>query len=393
MNTGSQLYYGRSRRLTALALIAVSVLTLLALFGSEQIAGRAWGNLLVGAFFLVTVGLGGAVFVALTYISGAGWHVSFRRIPEAMARIIPFAGAVMLLVLLLQTDRYQWVHQGHGEVGTFWFKELWLTPSFWMMRAVVYVVIWSLLAGWLVARSTRQDSLSQGDMITGNIRLSALFLAVFAITFSLASVDWIMALEPMWFSTMWGVYNFAGMFQSALAVIILMCLAFSKRGGPLEGIFNDEHLHDLGRLLIGFSCFWMYIWFCQYMLIWYSNIPEETFYFETRVQGPWGPIVVVSILLNWVIPFFGLLPKSAKRSSIVMQRIAVVVLIGRWIDLYVMVFPSVIGEVPAFGVFEVLAICGLVAAGSLMLARSFVSRSYVPKRDPYLAESLHYHAG
>ena len=166
-----------------------------------------------------------------------------------------------------------------------------------------------------------------------------------------------------------------------------------KHGGPLEGVFNDEHLHDLGRLLIGFSCFWMYIWFCQYMLIWYSNLPEETFYFEARMHGPWGPIVVLSIFLNWIVPFFALLPKPAKRSSSVMMKIAVVVLIGRWVDLYVMVFPSVIGDVPAFGLLEVLAICGLAASGSVMLARSFASRSHMPQRDPYLAESLHYHAG
>ena len=158
MNTRPRLYDGRSPRLTALAIVAAVLLALLTLFGPDPVAGRAWSNLLVGTFFLLTVGLGGAVFVALTYVTGAGWHVSFRRVPEAMARIIPFAGIAMLLVLLLRYAQYGWVHQGHGDAGTFWFKELWLTPSFWILRAVIYIAIWSLLAGWLVARSTKQDA-------------------------------------------------------------------------------------------------------------------------------------------------------------------------------------------------------------------------------------------
>ena len=202
-----------------------------------------------------------------------------------------------------------------------------------------------------------------------------------------------MALEPMWFSTMWGVYSFSGMIQAALAVVIIMGLILRSHDGPLYGIFNDEHLHDLGKLLLGFSCFWMYIWFSQYMLIWYSNIPEETSYFITRTHGPWGPIVVLSILLNWVVPFFVLLPKPAKRSAGIMMKIAVVVLIGRWVDLYVMVFPSTLGETPVFGIWEVASICCLLGTAGMLLFRSFAAAAPVPRNDPFLPESLHYHAG
>ena len=354
---------------------------------------RAWSNLLIGAYYLLTIGLGGAVFVALTSISGAGWHVAFRRVPEAMAKMVPITGVVMLVVLAVRMRAYGWHHHGEGDAGTFWFKELWLAPQFWLARAAVYIVLWSLLSGWIVTRSRRQDDSGDATITTGNVRLSALFLAVYAVTFSLASTDWIMALEPMWFSTMWGVYNFAGMFQAALAVVIMLGLTLRRTGGPLRGVFTDEHLHDLGRLMLGFSCFWVYIWFSQYMLIWYSNIPEETSYFITRTQGPWGPIVVLAIVLNWCIPFFGLLPKPAKRSASVMMKVAVVVLMGRWVDLYVMVFPATGGETPVFGVWEVAAICCLVGSGSLLLLRSFPARNPVPIGDPYLPESRSYHAG
>ncbi len=357
---------------------------------------RVWSNLFVATFYLLTIGLGGTMFVALTYVTGAGWHVAFRRVPEAMAMLVPISGAAVLVVLAMRMRQYGWHHHGTGDAGTFWFKELWLTPTFWFARSVGYVLIWSVFGEWLVRRSRQQDASSlrsgQTGNLTGNIRLSAIFLMAYAVTFSLASADWIMALEPLWFSTMWGVYNFAGMMLSALAVVVLLCILLSKQRGLLDGTFNDEHLHDLGKLLVGFSCFWMYIWFSQYMLIWYANIPEETSYFITRTNGPWGPVVVVSIVLNWLVPFFVLLPKPAKRSRTVMLRVAIVLLVGRWVDLYLMVFPSVLGATPVFGIWEIAAACGGVAVGIYLLRRSFTAANAVPKHDVYLAESLHYHA-
>lgn len=230
-------------------------------------------------------------------------------------------------------------------------------------------------------------------MSTGNRGLSALFLAVYSVTFSLASVDWLMALDPMWFSTIWGVYNFSGMMQATLAAVILFALCLRSQNGPLHGVFTDEHLHDLAKLLLGFSCFWMYIWFSQYMLIWYSNIPEETSYFINRTRGPWGPVVVLLITLNWIVPFFVLLSKSAKRNAGIVLRVAIIVLIGRWVDLYVMIFPTTIGVAPAFGLWEVAAISCLVGTTGSLVLRSFASAPPVPRKDPCLAESLHYLAG
>ena len=354
---------------------------------------RVWNNLLVGTLYLLTVALGGTVFVALTNVTGAGWHVAFRRVPEAMAMVVPFAGAAIVVVLALRMKQYGWHHHGGADAGTFWFKELWLTPAFWLARAIGYVVIWSLLGTWLVRRSRKQDANPSQHYLTGNVRLSALFLAVYAVTFSLASADWTMALEPMWFSTMWGVYHFSGMIFAALAVVVILCIRLSRLRRPLHGIFNTEHLHDLGKLLIGFSCFWAYIWFSQYMLIWYSNIPEETSYFITRTHGPWGPVVVVSIVLNWIIPFFVLLPRPAKRRTGVMMKVACVVLLGRWVDLYVMVFPSTaVGETPVFGILEVAAMVCTLAVGVWLVDRAFRATGPKAINDPYLAESLGYHA-
>ena len=395
MTTEFNLPQSKVRLLSILAISGALVMLIGAVFAPIHV----WSNLLVAAFYLLTMALGGALFIALTYITGAGWPVAFRRIPEAMAGLLPIAGAAMLAVLLVRINAYGWHHHGEGSAGTMWFKEMWLTPFFWILRSVVYIGVWTLLARLLIARSRKQDQTGDTAITVGNVRLSALFLIVYAITFSLASIDWIMALEPLWFSTMWGVYNFAGMIQAALALVVLLGLALRRPGLPLHGVFTDEHLHDLGKLLIGFSCFWMYIWFSQYMLIWYTNIPEETSYFITRTQGPWGPIVVVCIVLNWAIPFLALLPKPSKRSASVMLRIAVVVLVGRWVDLYLMVIPSTATELKFTGwsvaviccIVGLGALCCIVGVGGLIVFRSFAAARPVPVQDPYLSESLHYH--
>lgn len=366
------------------------VCALVLLCGLAFSPDRVWANLLLISFYAVTLALGGMLFIALTYVCGAAWNVGFRRVPEAMAGTLPVVGIALLAVLAFRMNEYGW--HPHGEVGTFWFKEMWSNPVFWMIRAVVIIVLWIGLSWLIVTISQRQDHSGDSRLNVLNRRISALFLVVFAATFTIASCDWIMLLEPLWFSTIWGVYNFAGMIQATLAVMVI--LALSLRAGPLKNRFTDEHLHDLGKLLLGFSCFWMYIWFSQYMLIWYTNIPEETAYYLPRTHGAWGPVMAVNIVLNWVIPFFVLLPRPCKRSSRVMIKIAAVVLIGRWVDLYLMIFPAFpdsFGKVPGFGLWEIAAVGFLAGSFGWLFYRRFFAVAPVPRRDPLLADSLHYH--
>jgi hypothetical protein len=373
-----------SRKLSTTALATAAILGITAIIAPD----RAWANLLLAALFLVTLGLGGALFIALTNVCGAGWSVAFRRVPEALTGLLPLGGALLLVAVLAHLRQYAWHHHGDGDAGTFWFKELWLEPKFFAARAVSFVMLWIAFSRVLVNQSRRQDTMADAS---ASVVTSILFLAMFAITISLAGVDWIMALEPMWFSTMWGVYQFSGLILSTLAAMIIACILL-RRYGPLAGVFRDDHLHDLSKLLLGFSCFWMYIWFSQYMLIWYSNLPEETSYFVTRTHGSWGPIVVASIVLNWVIPFFVLLPRPCKRNEGIMLKISIVVLLGRWVDLYVMRFPPTTGNTPVFGIPEVATIIGLCCLIPLLFMRSFAAAEPVPRNDPWLAESLHYHA-
>jgi len=387
MTPASRLTSTTDRQLGLLAIVSAIVLAIGAVVAPE----RAWSNLLIVGFYLVTLGVGGALFIALTYVSGASWNIAFRRVPEAMAVLLAPVGLGLLAVLAVRSQQYGWhPHGGAGDAGTFWFKQLWTNPTFWMTRAVAYVALWVLLSRALVAVSRRQDLSGNVGLTIANRRLSAIFLLVYAPTFSLASCDWLMLLDPMWFSTIWGVYNFAGMVEGTLASMIVLAVVLRARG-PLRGIFTDDHLHDLGKLLLGFSCFWMYIWFSQYMLIWYTNMPEETSYYLLRTQGPWGPLMVANIVLNWIVPFFILLPRPCKRSESVMLKVAAVVLLGRWLDLYIMVFPATVGAAPVFGLWELAGGCFVVGAFGWLFFRTFAKASPVPTGDPLLGESLHYH--
>jgi hypothetical protein len=242
----------------------------------------------------------------------------------------------------------------------------------------------------IVRTSRRQDTDGDVSHTRKNIRLSAGFLAVFAISFSFAGVDWFMSLEPHWYSTIFGVYHFAGLILGGLAMITILAIWLERRG-PLRGILTKEHLHDLGKLLFAFSTFWMYIWFCQYMLIWYANIPEETSYFTSRVRGFWWPVFLLNFLLNWAVPFVVLLSVRAKRNSSTLLEVCWTILAGRWVDLYLMIFPPLVGEYPVFGVWELGFLLGSGGLFGLVLFKALRSASLVPVNDPYLAESLHYH--
>jgi len=382
-------------RLLILAIAAAAVLAVCWIV----MPARAWGSSLVAVYLVLTIALGAVVFVALEFLTGAGWSVAFRRVPEVLATTLPVLGLAMIALVAAGVNNYAWSPPEGTAAGTFWFKEMWLSPGFLLLRTVAYVALWSLLAWAMAANSRRQDRARDTKPTLANRRLSPLALAIFAVTFSLAACDWFMSLSPLWFSTVWGGYHFAGLATAALAATVL-CALYLRRKGPLGGVFREDHLHDLGKLLFGFSCFWMYLWFSQYMLIWYSHIPEETSYFVPRTQGAWGPLMIANLALNWFIPFLVLLPRPAKRSPTMMARIAVLILIGRWLDLYLMVFPSTAVEGPLWGMHEaawaVLArvpeIAAVVLAGSvlcLLFFRQLAKASILPVGDPLLEESLH----
>jgi len=358
--------------------------------GAVAAPERTFANLLIAGNYVLGLSLAGLVFVALHYVCGASWSTAFRRVPEAMAALFPWAAAPFLLVVAAGLWFYPWAAGPHGGSASFWFKEWWLSPGFFVARSAAYLGLWFVFA-WAIVRVSRlQDRDGDERRTAQNARLSAGFLAAFGFTFWLASYDWIMSLEPHWYSTVFGVYHFAGMLLSGLAAIVVLAV-WLERLGPLAGVLTGEHLHDLGKLLFTFSTFWMYIWFCQYMLIWYANIPEETVHYVRRLQGFWTPLFVLNLLLNWAVPFLVLLHVPAKRSRTMLARVCWVVLAGRWLDLYLMIMPPVAGERPVLGVWETGLMAGAAGLFLLGLLRVLPKANLVPVRDPGLAESLTYH--
>ena len=350
---------------------------------------RVWANLLLLSFYFLGVCLAGLVFVAMQYACSAHWAIALRRVPEAMARLLPVGALGVLAVLLLYPQLYGWTQPAREAAPV--FRHWWLSLGFFRGRAVVFILLWLLFAWGLLRNSQRQDQSGDPALTRRNGRISALFLIVFAITFWLASYDWVMSLEPDWASTIFGAYNFAGMFLSGLAVLTIV-VAWLQHKNLMPGIISRDHLHDLGKLLFAFSTFWMYLWFSQYMLIWYANIPEETGYFVERQHGYWAPLLVLNLFLNWVIPFLVLLPRGNKQRAGVLVRISAVLLLGRWLDLYLMIMPPFSPAAPAIGPIEIGLAAGAAGLFGYGLFAALRRAPLVPRMDPYLQESLHYPA-
>jgi hypothetical protein len=322
---------------------------------------RTWAGLLLVSYYLLTLGLGALVFLALLHVSGARWARGLVRVPEALAALLPVGAAGLLLVLLARPSLYPWTAHEAGEPAG-WFRDLWLSRPFFLARAVLYLGLWLVFARAIVGAAPGRAG-----------RWSAGFLVVFAVTCWLASYDWIMSLEPDWSSTIFGVYHFAGLLLAALAAVTVLAI-WLRRRGELGADVTADTLHDLGKLLFGFSSFWMYTWFCQYLLIWYVNNPEETSHYVRRLHGAWGPLVLVNVLLNWGVPFLVLLPAAAKRNAGVLLKVALVVLVGRCLDLYLMIAPAVQVQ-PAFGLGEAGLLLGAGGLGLLVLLGALGRRS------------------
>jgi len=254
--------------------------------------------------------------------------------------------------------------EGQGDSS---FQTFWLERTFFLCRALIYVGLWLFFAYFLVRGGEKEDANDAGTQNAKKTRLSAVFLVVYALTCWLAGTDWIMSLEPKWSSTIFGVYQFTGMFLSALAAVIVLVLWLDRRG-VFHGSLTRDHLHDLGTLLFAFSSFWMYIWFSQYLLIWYVNNPEETAYFVLRQYETWHPLFLANLVLNWGIPFVVLLFRPAKESKGVLLSVAIIVLLGRWVDLYLMILPPVAGEGAIFGLWDAGLLLGAAGLAGLILS-------------------------
>ena len=375
----------RARRgLMALVLLGVAAL----LAGAALQAPRVWSGVLIGFLMIIGLGLGGALFLAINAASGARWATFVRRVPEAMAATLLSSAALVLLLVWAAGRLYPWAQPGFMDsLPILAGKKGWLSLGFFSLRSVVYVTAWAGLV-WLILRNYRAQDRDGRARTSANRKLGIVFLIVFGYTFCLSSFDWIMSLEPTWCSTVFGLYCFAGVMQCGFATALLLVLYLDSKG-VFRGELRGQHLHDLGKWLFAFSCFWAYMWFCQYMLTWFSDLPDENQYYLLR-HGQWDGMMVVVVCGRFAVPFFGLASQAAKKNRRVLAGVAGLVLLMHWLDLVLMVMPSVAANGALLDPFCLLLPLAAVAGFLLLFFRSFRAHRAVPAPDAAMAYSRHY---
>jgi hypothetical protein len=343
---------------------------------------------LVSFLFFVSLALGGLFFVLIQYASQGGWGIVLRRIGETTFATVPVMAALFLPLLFGLDDLYSWAVPGAAEHDALLrWKSPFLNLPFFLIRAALYFVIWSAIA-LLYYRGSRAQDVTGDPGVTARLRrLAGPSLIVLALTQTFASIDWIMSLTPHWYSTMFGVYFFAGSFVGFIALLSVVAVAM-RSAGLLDTVITPEHLHDVGKLLFAFTSFWAYIAFSQFFLMWYANLPEETVWYKARLEGSWTQVSVLLLLGHFVAPFFYLMGRTVKRKGATLAVGGAWLLVMHFVDLYWQVMPTLHPEGFRPSVLDVAALlavggCCVAAAGWLMRRQPLV-----PVRDPRLAESL-----
>jgi hypothetical protein len=336
----------RHRDGTILAFGAIAAV--IAIAGALLQTERLGPNLLLAGVYLAGLALGALFFTAVQKVTGATWSDSLRPIAATLPSMLPMATVLLLLVFLTHPETYSWTVEQHSGL-----RGAWLFRPFFIARSGLYLGLWMLSARLL----TRPAASS---------RVAAGVLAVLALTGWLAASDWLMSLTPQWTSTIFSVYVFVGFVVSAVAAMLLTCIWVRVRNPTCRSV-SEGQLRDLATMLLGFSCLWAYLWYCQYMLIWYTNQPHESTYYAVRTGVDWRVLFFAPVVLKWALPFVLLLGKAGKRRLAVLALAAFSVLVGHWLDLYVMIFPVVATDRVSPGLLETGMALGLGATCAWVL--------------------------
>ena len=360
----------------------------------HQLANRPWAALYVAAFFFFMIALGVLAFYAVQYAAQAGWSPLLLRVMEGItAYMLP--GALIVLGIALASgiighyNLFIWMDPevvAHDEIIQ--NKESWLNLTWFAIRGLIFVGGWYLYRRFSRKYSIAQDDADDNKNFVKNFRISAGFLVFFLYTESMMSWDWIMSVDPHWFSTLFGWYVLAGMMVSGITVIAMVTI-YLKSLGLLPKV-NDSHIHDLAKFMFGFSIFWTYLWFSQFMLIWYSNIPEEVTYFVTRFEDYQLPFLGM-VVMNFIFPLLILMNSDYKRIPWFVIMAGIVILCGHYVDVFNMIMPATVGDQWYIGIPE---ISSLLFFGGLFIFIVFTALTKAPlepKRNPFIKESEHFH--
>lgn len=363
-------------------------------------ANRPWAAFLVNSIFFLGIGIGTLFFLAIQYAAQVGWSAGLIRVFEAVSMYvgIPLLGILFLAVTggMHMHHLWHWMAEGIMDPASANYdpiiagKEGYLNVPFFTIRTLAYLVIWAGAAYLLRRNSLREDALPAGqNLFFTQRKLAATFVVLYAVTSSTSAWDWVMSIDTHWFSTLFGWYTFAGMFVTAMTVLNLLVM-YLRINNHLPWI-NANHQHDLGKFMFAFSVFWTYLWFSQYMLIWYSNIPEEVTYYLPRFKGEYKPLFVAMVAMNFIFPILVLMSRDAKRIFGFIGLAAAFVLAGHWIDHYIMIMPGAVGYDYGFGFAE---LGGIFFYAGLFLWVTLSQLAKAPlklKNHPMLTESEHFH--
>ena len=381
--------FNRKIKIILLSMIAFGVITFLFGIISKGITDtRFWANLLLNNYYFLALSLGGAFFVSVHAMGESGWHTSIQRVPEAMSSFVPVAGVLMLITFIFGIHHlYHWTHKEELD-PILKGKSAYLNLPFFYIRFFVYYAVWTALTYFLRKTSVKLDTDDDIKYFKKQRILSSVFVVFFAISSSTSAWDWLMSIDAHWYSTLYGWYIFSGLLVSTLAVIILI-LIFLKNQGYMKHV-NKEHMHDLGKYLFAFSILWMYLWFSQYLLQWYGNIPEETVYFVER-RNHFNTLFFANLIMNFLLPLLILMARNAKRMDLILGIAAVIIFAGHWLDYYLAIMPGIAGEDAHIGFFEIGLTVGYAGIFLMVVFYMLTKASLIPVNHPYFKESLEYH--
>jgi hypothetical protein len=392
-------FSGRAKTLTYI-LMAVGLLAIVFGFITDHTDHhvRFWGNLLINGFFFFAIALGALFFYALQYAAEVGWTAQVARVFEAMYSYLPIGAIVLLVVFAGGTFHlhhlYHWMDPEVIDPNSVKFdsiianKSAYLNQGFFWVRALVYLAVFLLFARWFRKQSLSQDQKPDVTLHKKMYRRAALFLVFFAVFSSTLSWDWIMSIDTHWYSTLFGWYVFSGMWVTTMIFVTLMVLWL--KGKKLLPNVNDSHIHDLGKWMFAISMLWSYLWLSQFLLIWYSNIPEEVTYFVMRIEN-YRWMFFGMFFINFVIPFYVLIARGAKRSPIFLTIVGAIIFFGHFLDVYLLVVPGTQFGHSHFGLPEVGMFLGFLGLFIFTTLRTLSKVPLVPVNHPFRDESEHHH--
>ncbi|WP_299432453.1 quinol:cytochrome C oxidoreductase [uncultured Aquimarina sp.] len=360
----------------------------------HQLQNKPWAALYIAAFFFFMISLGVLAFYAIQFAAQAGWSPVLFRVMEAITAYLVPGGIIFFVILALSGFHINHLFVWADESKVIGDKLLegkasWLNSWWFIVRAAIFLGGWFLYRHFAIKYSRKQDEDPTGNKwYKKSFKIAAAFLVFFIYTESMASWDWIMSFDPHWFSTLFGWYVFASLFVSGITTIALITI-YLKSKGYMEFV-NNSHIHDLAKFMFGISIFWTYLWFSQFMLIWYSNIPEEVTYFITRIEDYKLPFFGM-VVMNFVFPLLVLMNSDYKRVNWFVVMAGIIILCGHYVDIFNMVMPATVGESWFIGISEISAVLLFLGLFLFIVFKALTKAPLLAKGNPYIEESKHFH--